>query len=341
MSTKPWSRTFSQISPKHNSPQLTELKHIFPASPPLRWLAPSNPQAQQVPPPSTIPILQPSATITIPITKSIPSTSTNPTKMFSRKIASSSSASSSSSSTRRLIQFFDPTIKGPDARGRTLDQILAWSDAQLERQHDYIQTVFPLPEESVFAFEVPVVDEDAMLAFRRSPELRRSVLRALRRMGAFYGFDVVEEEKGEGEGLLEGGGGGGGHNATDAAVNANANANANAHVGGSGSGNGSADADIDGSQLSITPRPDQDCEAGFKRWVTRMDHNHLRITRIIRSLRVLGLAPAARAFYAALMDVYQDRGTVGRTTIGFWTRAIENPLRIAPDGTDVPWLDKY
>lgn len=191
---------------------------------------------------------------------------------------------------RRLVEFFDPTAKGRDSYGRTLDQILEWTDTELEREHNYIQTVFPLPEESVFSFSAPVVDEETMLIFIQSPELKANLLRSLKRMLAFYGFDAEDKEDPE-------------------------------------------------FRLTITPK--EDCKPGFSRWVTRIDHNHLRITRIIRSLRILGLEGAAKDFYDALIEVYKVRGTIGSNSIGFWTRALENQLCDAPDGTEVAWLEKY
>ncbi|KAI1742374.1 opioid growth factor receptor conserved domain-containing protein [Xylaria scruposa] len=196
----------------------------------------------------------------------------------------------SSSSMRRLVDFYDPTTKGADSHGRTLDQILGWSDDKLESQHNYIQTVFPLPEESVFSFHAPVVDERTMLVFTRSPELKSNLLRALKRMLAFYGFDTEDKE---------------------------------------------------GSNLRLTITPKENWQPGFSHWVVRMDHNHLRITRIIRSLRILGLQGAAEDFYNALMAVQELLGRIGASSIAFWTRAMKNPLSQAPDGSEVTWLEKY
>ncbi|KAF2972067.1 hypothetical protein GQX73_g1628 [Xylaria multiplex] len=205
-------------------------------------------------------------------------------------MSSSSVKQPSKPSTRRLVNFYDPMTKGPDAQGRTLDEILGWSDDRLEYQHNYIQTVFPLPEESGFGHMAPVIDEETMLIFAQSPELKGNLLRALKRMLAFYGFDAKDKE---------------GHD----------------------------------YELLITPKKDRD--AGFSRWVVRIDHNHLRITRIIRSLRVLGLEGAARDFHNALIKVYTSVGTIGSNTIGYWNRALERPLSYAPDGTEIPWLKKY
>ena len=75
---------------------------------------------------------------------------------------------------------------------------------------------------------------------------------------------------------------------------------------------------------------------------TRFDHNHLRITRIIRSLRVLGLEKAALAFHSALIANDFKRRVSDRTLI-FWERAAKRPLHLAPEEGDedaegVKWL---
>ncbi|KAI4280065.1 MAG: hypothetical protein L6R38_004731, partial [Xanthoria sp. 2 TBL-2021] len=69
-----------------------------------------------------------------------------------------------------------------------------------------------------------------------------------------------------------------------------------------------------------------------RNWITRFDHNHLRITRIIRSCRVLGLEAEAEAFYEALTDIAGERrGVFSRKTLIFWRRAAERPLHLAPE----------
>ncbi|MCJ1477405.1 hypothetical protein MMC13_006076 [Lambiella insularis] len=84
-----------------------------------------------------------------------------------------------------------------------------------------------------------------------------------------------------------------------------------------------------------------------KNWVTRFDHNHLRITRIIRSLRVLGLEDEARAFFVALQEVYHThKGRISQKSLMFWTRAAERPLYLAPeddsdDGNGEDFLYEY
>ncbi|KAH6713616.1 opioid growth factor receptor conserved region-domain-containing protein [Leptodontidium sp. MPI-SDFR-AT-0119] len=66
-------------------------------------------------------------------------------------------------------------------------------------------------------------------------------------------------------------------------------------------------------------------------WDVRFDHNHLRITRIIRCLRVLGLENEAQAFYAALE---QNARRVSSRSREYWRRAAERTLNLRPDLDD-------
>ena len=47
--------------------------------------------------------------------------------------------------------------EGPDDRGRSLFDVLAFDDAALERNHDFIQWLFPLPEPSSAVPDAPVL----------------------------------------------------------------------------------------------------------------------------------------------------------------------------------------
>jgi len=66
----------------------------------------------------------------------------------------------------------------------------------------------------------------------------------------------------------------------------------------------------------------------FNNWNTRFDHNHLRITRIIRCLRVLGLEAEAQAFRSALEE---STTNVSPRSREFWRRAAERVLNLRPD----------
>lgn len=79
--------------------------------------------------------------------------------------------------------------------------------------------------------------------------------------------------------------------------------------------------------------PGRNFSPAYKNWVKQSDHNHLRITRIIRSLRVLGLEEEVEAFFAALTDIYTQQypGRIGSNSMKFWTRAAMRPLYLAPE----------
>jgi len=63
-------------------------------------------------------------------------------------------------------------------------------------------------------------------------------------------------------------------------------------------------------------------------WNAQFDHNHLRITRIIRCLRVLGLEEEAQAFYEFLKE---NAVRASKTSHMYWTRAAKRPLNVKPD----------
>jgi hypothetical protein len=58
-------------------------------------------------------------------------------------------------------------------------------------------------------------------------------------------------------------------------------------------------------------------------WLRPMNHNHLRITRILRSLSLLGLKAYAKAFLACLQELYrEDPKTISSNTMEFWEKAV-------------------
>jgi hypothetical protein len=58
-------------------------------------------------------------------------------------------------------------------------------------------------------------------------------------------------------------------------------------------------------------------------WVTRGNHNFLRISRILRCLSLLGLQQYAAAFLKCLEEIYAEESqTIGETTMGYWRRAV-------------------
>ncbi|MEN6604083.1 MAG: opioid growth factor receptor-related protein [Bryobacteraceae bacterium] len=77
--------------------------------------------------------------------------------------------------------------------------------------------------------------------------------------------------------------------------------------------------------------PDLECEIHrapnfaerAREWLYPMNHNHLRITRILKCLRLVGLEAQAAAFFAALEKLYNEDPRPGITaeTFRYWREA--------------------
>lgn len=197
---------------------------------------------------------------------------------------------STSSTSFPIVRFYDPYLRAPDGRGRTLETILSWPDSTLEFSHDYIQTLFPLPERSPIDPSAPVINRATFATFRSRPELRSRVREALERICQFYGFQFQQ--------------------------------------------GGEADT------VRVERQDGGSFERQTRNWVTRSNHNHLRITRIIRSLRVLGLDKEATAFFDAVKKVHDQTGRIGSRSFMFWRRAMERPLFLAPEDDEDEGMGK-
>jgi len=75
----------------------------------------------------------------------------------------------------------------PDAFGRRITDIWAFSDPQLEDVHNYIQRLFPNRVPSAFV-NAPLLDDATVQAFHEDEDLRRRLLSSLDRMLRFYGL---------------------------------------------------------------------------------------------------------------------------------------------------------
>jgi hypothetical protein len=62
-----------------------------------------------------------------------------------------------------------------------------------------------------------------------------------------------------------------------------------------------------------------------RNWLTTGNHNFLRLTRILKSLKLLGLPEYALAFYGALEDLYINEAAniIGSLTFHYWQTAIQ------------------
>jgi hypothetical protein len=57
-------------------------------------------------------------------------------------------------------------------------------------------------------------------------------------------------------------------------------------------------------------------------WLRQFDHNHRRISRIIRSLHLCHQQELARSFRDVMIQIGQRQGDVSDATVGFWTTAL-------------------
>jgi hypothetical protein len=166
----------------------------------------------------------------------------------------------------RAIDFFRGN---PNSDGRTLDQILAFSDDDLEDHHDIIQWCFPNHQPSNFNPDAPVVSESEQRELAADPAIRAAMRKVLERWLRFYGFRLEN----------------------DAVVRS-----------------------LDFAQKS-------------KNWNRPFNHNHLRITRIIRSLRLFGLDHEAQQVF----DVFNAFANSQESTIApsapvYWHKALTGNL---------------
>ncbi|KAL6706009.1 hypothetical protein ACN47E_006111 [Coniothyrium glycines] len=280
-----------------------------------------------------------------------------------KRLKSSNMSSSNASPSQIIVRFYDPEIQAKDAHGRTQENILSWSDGQWERCHNYIQMLFPLPEGSMFNWEAPVIDKEVMLAFRSRSGLRDRLRQSFERMLTFYGFTTLKtpiadgnEEDGESNDMAE-----------DMGISNSAAASSRETAATSNVTNDCTESATEGNDFpfnkldSANSLPSSDHSQGkvtistpyrivrgpnfdknSRNWAVRVDHNHLRITRILRSLRVLGLQEEAEAFFEALQEVFDEPSIrISDNSMMYWTRAVERPLYVAPDGDKCTWLKKW
>lgn len=74
---------------------------------------------------------------------------------------------------------------------------------------------------------------------------------------------------------------------------------------------------------AVSVRRAQDFDDRRQAWLHAGNHNFLRISRILRSLTLLGCPRYASAFLECLEDIYGgNRETIGTTTVGYWRRAV-------------------
>jgi len=78
----------------------------------------------------------------------------------------------------------------------------------------------------------------------------------------------------------------------------------------------------DPESKAIGPAEDLFAKA-IANWLTPDNHNYLRITRILKSMNLLGFKEDAEAFFTALETIYKaKKDVIGETTYKYWKDAV-------------------
>jgi hypothetical protein len=80
-----------------------------------------------------------------------------------------------------------------------------------------------------------------------------------------------------------------------------------------------------GTHITVTRAPSFAAKATG--WLSPGNHNHLRITRVLRCLTVLGLEAEAKAFFGCLSEIYEDEQNkplpaLSDETMLYWREAV-------------------
>lgn len=150
----------------------------------------------------------------------------------------------------KIVDFLEGSGEGP--HGFLFSQVLLYTDPRLESDHNYIQWLFPLKEESQCVPDSPTLTDADVGAILQSPQAQQNLTTGYFLMLRFY---------------------------TD-----------------------------------------------HDHWLTYKDHNHLRISRILNSLSLLGGEVGkenAREFFRVIMRRVQDTNTkINSESLKYWRDAV-------------------
>lgn len=158
-----------------------------------------------------------------------------------------------------------------NTNGVLLTEIWTWSHGAMEMDHDWVQWVFPSPEQSQLNGDAPTLSKAESTIFCSDPELQDRVRTSLLRMLDFLGFYLAQDDE----------------------------------------------------MVKIERIEPTEERPNPQWWLGAFNHNMLRVTRVLKSLRSTGLHRYALALYDALRP-YKEK--MSPNTWGHWTRAVFDPL---------------
>jgi len=74
--------------------------------------------------------------------------------------------------------------------GYFIDDILSFSNNQLETTHNYIQWIFPTTEKSKFNKNAPIMTNEIIENFKNNPKCKENMLKCFEKMLNFYGLTL-------------------------------------------------------------------------------------------------------------------------------------------------------
>ena len=165
-----------------------------------------------------------------------------------------------------IVQFYRGEQR--DAEGRSIDDVWAFHQTNLEDTAHYLEWLFPLKASDATAPGDPAVTEQTRDAFAQDADLRERLRRSLDLMLAFYGMSRDGETVGR----------------------------------------------------------SQDFESRRLGWLYPGDHNHERLSRVVRSLALLGEGALASSLRDELVAIADDYGahSVSRETRGHWAHLLDD-----------------
>jgi hypothetical protein len=83
-----------------------------------------------------------------------------------------------------IVQFLSG--KGFDHKGRTLNQIRSFPDWRLEREHDFIQWMFPSDIHSNYFDKAPILTDEDIEYIKNSEDVQKNLQLSLERIIQFY-----------------------------------------------------------------------------------------------------------------------------------------------------------
>jgi len=154
-----------------------------------------------------------------------------------------------------------------------------WSDEKLEFSHDYIQWLFPLKEPSNFNPDAPLLTDEDIAIFKNDPELLEAVFQSFNRFLKFLGLVCRYD------------------NQLQKLVTKK------------------IEAGLTGIGDEFLTKNEVDKKQIL--W-TQPNHNWMRITRCLTSLRLLGHEEASASLFSALCVIYNENVGVTQNTFDYW-----------------------